>query len=502
MYRLTSDVEKLPFPMAPVGAAGVSALADASSGQDTWRWRVFSFGAMLGMVFAVIYYALPAVTGAFLPEAISIFKLPFVDLTSNTERLMPAMPVMLSFDLGLVLIGMVLPFWAMVGSFVALVVTMIANPILYHTGVLHTWKPQVGALATINANYLDFYLSFGLGLLAAIAVLGFWHAFSAMYKAKKNVDQAGAAKINWSVLFNPPAGRGDISLWLAVLIYVATTGISIATAWWLLNQAHHERPEINSPVSTTLLLVFIFYGFVYTPIVSYVSARMEGIVGMSVPIPFVREATFILTGYKGAAIWFAPFPAHNYGAITLYFRKTELTGTKISSMIKAETFILPVVVLSMVIFSQFIWRIGEVPGPAFPAAEKLWEVQAYKQALIYSSTMPGGEHGPFYEAFKPVYIVVGLVLALGLYATMSFFGLPVLMTYGVIRGLDQSTPDAILPQFIGALFGRYLFAKKFGDRWPQYRVVFVAGFGCGVGLAMMFSLGLVFMSKAVFQSTY
>jgi hypothetical protein len=85
---------------------------------------------------------------------------------------------------------------------------------------------------------------------------------------------------------------------------------------------------------------------------------------------------------------------------------------------------------------------------------------------------------------------------------MSFFGLPVLMTYGVIRGLDQSTPDAILPQFIGALFGRYLFAKKFGDRWPQYRVVFVAGFGCGVGLAMMFSLGLVFMSKAVFQSTY
>ena len=30
MYRITSDVEKLPFPMAPVGAAGVTALADAS----------------------------------------------------------------------------------------------------------------------------------------------------------------------------------------------------------------------------------------------------------------------------------------------------------------------------------------------------------------------------------------------------------------------------------------------------------------------------------------
>jgi hypothetical protein len=38
--------------------------------------------------------------------------------------------------------------------------------------------------------------------------------------------------------------------------------------------------------------------------------------------------------------------------------------------------------------------------------------------------------------------------------------------------------------------------------WPQYRVVFFAGYGCGVGLVMMFSLGLVFMSKSVFQATF
>src|SRR4029450_7759833 len=65
MYRLTSDVERLPFPMAPVGAPGVTALADASSGKESWRWRVFSFGAMLGMLFAAVYLALPAISGAF-----------------------------------------------------------------------------------------------------------------------------------------------------------------------------------------------------------------------------------------------------------------------------------------------------------------------------------------------------------------------------------------------------------------------------------------------------
>ncbi|CAN5613860.1 peptide transporter [soil metagenome] len=501
MYRLTSDVEKLPFPMAPVGAAGVSALADAAGGQDTWRWRVFSFGAMLGMVFGAVYLALPAITGAFLPEAISIFPLPFKDLTGNTERLLPAMPMILSLDLGIVISGMVLPFWAMVGGFIGLVVTMIANPIMYHTGILHTWKPQIGALATVNSNYLDFYFSFGLGLLAAIAVIGFYHAFQTMFDKKHELDEHGVAKTNWSVLFNPPEGRGDISIWLALGIYFCTTTISILTAYIMLTYAHNVNPA-NSAVSGLLISVLIFYGFIYTPLISYVSARMEGIVGMTVAIPFVKEATFILTGYKGAAIWFAPFPANNYGATTLYFRKTELTGTKISSMIKAELFILPVVIISTIIFSQFIWRIGQVPGPAFPYAEKFWEVTAYRQALLYSSTMPGGEHGPFFEAFVPLYIFIGLGVAMLAYGTLSFFGLPILLVYGVIRGLDQSTPEVILPQFVGALFGRFMFARKFGERWGQYRVVFFAGYGCGVGLIMMFSLGLVFMSKSVFQSTY
>src|SRR5438093_1052257 len=118
MYRLTSDVEKLPFPMAPVGAQGVTALADASKGEDTWRWRVFSFGAVLGMAFAAVYLALPAVSGAFLPEPISIFAFPFKDLTSNVEDFLPAVPIVIAFDLGLVILGMVLPFWAMVGSFI------------------------------------------------------------------------------------------------------------------------------------------------------------------------------------------------------------------------------------------------------------------------------------------------------------------------------------------------------------------------------------------------
>src|ERR1041384_2995545 len=172
MYRLTIDVEKLPFPMAPVAAQGITALADASGGQETWRWRVFSFGAMLGMCFAAIYLALPAISGAFLPQPISIFPVPFKDLTSNTEDFLPAVPMILSFNIGLMLAGMVLPFWAMVGSFIGLIICATATPILYKTGFLSHWSTGLGAIRTIQSNTLDFYFSFSLGLTAAIAVIG------------------------------------------------------------------------------------------------------------------------------------------------------------------------------------------------------------------------------------------------------------------------------------------------------------------------------------------
>ena len=50
---------------------------------------------------------------------------------------------------------------------------------------------------------------------------------------------------------------------------------------------------------------------------------------MGVQIPFVQRGDVHPVGLPRArAIWFAPFPAHNYGAQTLYFRTTELTGTK------------------------------------------------------------------------------------------------------------------------------------------------------------------------------
>jgi len=491
LYRLTADVEELPFPMAPVGAAGMTALADASEDRETWRYRVFAMGAAIGIAFGVLYIGLPAITGAIFAEPIRLIPIPFVDLTSYTQNRLQATPVMISFDLGLVVTGMIMPFMAVLGSLFGVLFTLFFNPTLYDQGILNGWEPGLGAIETVRSNIFDFYFSFNLGLMIAVALIGFLHMWSKFKAKRKEMDEMGRTKVDWSKLFNPPEGRGDIPLWLGLVIYIVSTVLYIWIAWTLVNRFSGPLTHGAFP-----LWLLIFYGFVYTPIMSYIAARMEGIVGRQFTLPFVREATFILSGYKGAAIWFAPIPMHNHATQVEQFREMELTGTKFTSLMKAEALTYPLMIIGTLIFAQFIWNMGPVPSEMFPYANEFWELNAYSQGLIWTSTLPDAGVSPFQEAFRPEYLGAGLGLAMALYGVLAHFNLPVFLVYGMIRGLDQSLPHAIIPTVIGAVIGRFGCRKWFGDKWPQYRIVFAAGFGAGMGLSTMFALGVVFMSKS------
>jgi hypothetical protein len=229
---------------------------------------------------------------------------------------------------------------------------------------------------------------------------------------------------------------------------------------------------------------------------------MEGIVGRQLGIPMVREASFILSGYKGAAIWFAPIPLRNEARQVLEFRTMELTGTKFTFLIKAECILYPLSIIGSLIFAQFIWSMGPVPSPMFPYADEFWELQAYHQGLMWTATLPGEQISPFREAFRWDFLGAGFGLAMLTYGFLARFNLPVFLVYGIIRGLDQTAPHRVIPTVIGALIGRQYCRKKFKDRWPRYRVVFAAGFAAGMGLIAMLGMGFVFMAKSVITLPY
>jgi len=484
LYRITSDVERLPFPMAPVAALGTMALAEsAEEKKQSWKWRVFSIGGVIGLAFGLIYVVLPIISGLIFTEQIRLIPIPWIELTGYTEDILPAVATGLQLDLGLVFVGMVLPFWAVIGGLIGLIITIILNPLLYSAGILNRWHPGMATVDTVFANNFDFYMSFGIGLGLAIGLIGVW---SVVRSFKTQDGQRGTLHD----LFHPPAGRGDFNFWIAIGIYIFSTLSYVALCAWL--------------VPSFPWVFFLAYGFIYTPIISYITARMEGIAGQFVSLPLVREASFIagarFFGYQGIEIWYAPIPIHNYGEATVQFRQIELTGTSLRGIIKAELLVFPIVMIASLLFSQFIWRLAPIPSANYPFAQELWHLQALNSLLMQTSTLEG--NSMFYQALNGTSVLSGLGFGLLMYMVLSILGLPVLLIYGVVRGLGQSTPHGLILEVAGALLGRYFFLKKYGPMWRQYAPVLLAGFSCGMGLSGMFAMGFALIMKSLGHLAY
>jgi hypothetical protein len=485
LFRITSDVEKLPFPMAPVAALGTMALAESTEEKEkSWKWRVFSIGSIIGLAFGSIYVLLPTVSGLILMEPIRLIPIPWIDLTAHTEGVLPAVATGIQLDLGLVFLGMVLPFWAVIGGLIGIIITIVANPILYKNGILTRWHPGMETVDTIFANNFDFYMSFSIGLGLAIAFIGIWHVARSF--SKSDSTQKGSLRD----LFRPPPGRGDFNFWISIGIYVFSTISYVLLCLWLVP---------NFP-----WIFFIAYGFIYTPIVSYITARMEGIAGQFVSLPLVREISFIAGakyfGYQGIEIWYAPIPIHNYGEATVNFRQIELTGTSIRGIIKSEIVVFPIVMTASLLFSQFIWRLAPIPSSAYPFAQEIWHLQALNTLLMQSSTLEG--NAAFYQALNFIYVAAGVGLGVIVYAILTLFGLPIMLVYGMVRGLGQTLPHGHILEVAGALLGRFFFLKRYGAMWRQYAPVLLAGFSCGMGLTGMFAMGVTLILKSLGRLAY
>ena len=520
LFRITSDIERLPFPMAPVGAQGIMALSEeqeeesrragggddsATPRPDSWRWRVFSIGSVLGLCFGTIYLGLPTITGALLDAPITILPIPFIDYTQSTAEILPAVAVGLSLNLGLVIFGMVLPFWAVVGTFVGLLITVVLNPILYdgsflayftdfRGGILKQWNTGDSLQATFYKNNLDFYFSFSIGISLAIAIMGIVAVVRGVMALRRTARLRKAAGDDQPV--GVPEGRGDIRPWIIGVTYLVSTSIYIGVSMVLLTYFSGDAAG-ERKFYWNVFWVMIFYGFLYTPLISYVTARLEGIAGQVINIPFVKEASFILSGYQGVAVWFLPVPLHNYGQMTVFYRKCELTGTKFWSIWKAEVLLTPIVLLGSLAFAHFIWSLAEIPSAQYPYAMEWWDVTAENQTIVFSSTLGG--FTTFEQAINWKYIVAGGTLGLAGFIGLQALGAPIFLCYGVIRGLGQTLPFAIIPEFIGALLGRYYFQKRLGLMWRQYIPVVAAGFSCGMGLIATLGIGFTFLAKSVFK---
>ena len=614
-YRITNDVERLPYPMAAVNAGAAAALEESSSKTEGWRWRIFSTGAMVGIAYGVVYLLIPTVTGAIATEPIVIIPIPFVDwsIELSQSTFFHAAIFGLSFNLMAVLTGFVLPFPVVLGSFVGCIFcNVILNPILYnYTDILHRWEPGMSLIPTWIVNELDFWISVIMGLSLAVAIFGIIKVI------KHFVAKRTARATAWTVEeLEDLKGRGTFSLWLTGLIMVAGLICSVVFC-------HILVPDFP-------LWILLLFAFVYTPIVFYSATRMAAITGSTAgaSFPYIREAACVFSGYKGAAIWFAPVPLFQNVAGAQAFKQLELTRTRFVGFLKAKVTTIIMVVIFSLLFWSLVWRMGRIPSSTYPYVQKMWPFRATSQCLWASSTlasdrlssdslpndfeaMPitpddatafitpkdqgyrgylrdfrdsGGEQvalgegegiialvgvdqpesvlaGFTREEVVAVLIVVpeklsvaeteglrsrftdwprgrywisgnraeqfvsqllvgeevrveyrenflkgaingwyiggGLGAAVILLGAMSLFGAPVGFAYGAFAGA-ATWPHMVIPTMIGAMVGRYYFAKRIGPRrWKSYAPVLLAGYGCGYGLIGTVATAIALLSKAV-----
>lgn len=490
IFRLTSDVERLPFPMAPVQAQGVTALAEGERGERTWRWTAFSTGTVLGLSYGFIQVGVPALTSAFLDRPITIVPLPWFDLTTVTQRIMPATATGIIFDMGLLLLGFVLPLWAVIGAAFSVMLTFVLNPVLYHFGVLHTWQAGMDTINTQVANEVDFYFSANIGIALGIAACSIFQTARQVAVLLRDQSKRRAADRQAVSMWAPPKGRGDWPLSLCFLGYIVSAAALVTVC------------KILVPSFSVAFLVL--FAFLYTPLASYLNARINGIAGQHVDIPFVREGFILLSSAKGVDPWLAPFPLDNVGGAAQGFRALELTGTKFTSQIKVWLLTTPLIFLLSFVFWSFLWRDGPIPSALFPFAQRMWDLSARRAMIMWSSTTSeAGAVTLFERAFHPGFIGVGFTFSTATFILLSILRWPTMLVYGMARGMGEGLPHGLVLQLTGALLARFYFHRRFGKkRFLQMAPILLAGYFVGTGLVGMAAVAVRLVVSAISQEPF
>ena len=391
LFRLVSDREHLPFPTAPQQALGAMALAEESGSEEqSWRWPCFTIGGAIGLVFGLLYVAVPALTETFAGTKVMILPIPFADLTPILGKYFGGTPIAISFSLSPVFAGLLLPFWSVMGTFVGVLSFVLLSPALHHFGFMPHWVPGMTAVQTQVTTGVDFWQPFGMGVTLALAVLSFAQVIRAGREKHEDKAHAASGGHEPGTCRHPdcqkPAqvrgyclkhlNRGDFSLWVCITLFFLGAAYPIIVAKTLF-------PML---VTTSMLFFILIMAFVYAPLMSFVSARLDGLIGQTIQIPHLHEATVFLTGFRGVEIWFVPLAGTDFGGGSMTFRVIELTGMRFTSLLKAELLMVPIVLGASFMYWSFLWKLAPIPSEAYPYVQTFWPARAFQEAVKYSAT--------------------------------------------------------------------------------------------------------------------
>ncbi|MEM3478572.1 MAG: hypothetical protein QXV74_00830 [Candidatus Bathyarchaeia archaeon] len=466
--QLCGEGEELPFPISNVEAQSIIALAERRPD----RMKTFIYSIMIGLVYSIILYTIPLITG-FAP-----IPAPWVDLNYIMESTGSAGGLLgIATDLMYITIGFIVPFKVLVSAFVSgIIFYTIGGRILYQHGIFRNYMPGMSLGMALQFYTFDFLVSPLIGLSVAIAIMPI------ILKPKLFIS----ALRSLSRLSDAAKRAGYIPLWILLALYFVGSFGTIALTLTLLP---HLMPFI---------WILILLGPAWSFIVMLVTARALGETGVLITIPYVREGVFIAMPYSGYDIWFAPFYVAGY-TFTLQpaswagvMKTMKLTGTRPSSFIKAYLFAIPLALLLSFIYASSLWVMTEIPSTYYPYTAVFWPISAMYTSLWVTKRI---------TILNPEFIAIFFLIGAAIYAAAEIAHLPI-SPLGVYLGAATAVPYTIL-MFIGAIVGKYLLPRFLGaEWWQQNRMLVVGGILCGEAVAVALGAIISLIGRSMWIMPY
>ena len=156
----------------------------------------------------------------------------------------------------------------------------------------------------------------------------------------------------------------------------------------------------------------------YTPLHSHINARTFGVLGRPLfVLPYIHQATFILSRYEEIDIWFVHLPDEDYGAGTQHWRVLELTGTTFTSDVLGRALMVPLLIVATIVVWHFIWQIAPIPSSQYPFAQTWWPLYATDEALWKTSLRDGNSQ--MLQAIRGDYVSAGFTSSVAIYGLLS-----------------------------------------------------------------------------------
>jgi len=468
--HLYIEVEELPFPMQQVEAQVCLTMA----AKESKKIRIFTLSAIIAMAYAAILYALPFVSYAILGWPMVAIPQPWIDLNRLVGWILPGASFGVATGLTVFAMGFILPFNVIVSMFIGSVsFYFVGNTLLVNWGLFTEWFPGMSVSDAWTRSVLGFWASPMIGLIIAAAILPLVRHPGNFVKTFRDL------------LRMPTVAKrgGSISLKLIMALFLLTTLGSVLFVWMLV-------PGFRSWV-WVLILLSVGWTFIFT----FASARAIGVTGMGPIAPYsptlyVREASYIATGYTGVDIWFAPLVVSSGGAfMCAVFKTAKLTDTNPIDYVKAYFIAFFIALIMGYIYVSAFWRIAPMPSALFPCP--FWPLTATIQSLFITRSL---------ELFNPTLLIGAATVGSILFLIIEIGHLP-LSLMGLALGPTLPIPFTV-SYMIGAIAAK-LMERRMGKEWFQTnRTIIVAGIFTGVGLTVALSTAIALIARSMWALPY